>query len=444
MRFCLLTAISSFSVFLLASCDKDILTSDPLFREVGESSVVLGDNTIGPYPKAVDYPVVPDDHPALICMRKKAHQIADIEWIPLKDIPGLTKPIPAGVLMTGIPYSSVKEKDKFVGQEVSFHTYMTALHNPRSVLYTEDVKEPPYQGVNCGPYYGTVCSGAVNYALGIDRPYESSMYENVPYIAIVKNQSPEGVCSGDILWSPGHVVLVIDVIKSNEGAPKTFTILESYGRTSIKNLSCASFEERWKTVGWVAYRDMRLADNVNYTPIPYVLNEGDEYSAVAFNEDLCTSRGDQVTFVEGEDVTINVFNMNYKSLELFRDGTMVNSMPLDTEDITFKSLESGEYKAHLQNNDKVSESICFEVINEKTNVSRRGNRYLVSFDSSNGIPVYLVVCTRSGVRRTIIDITQSDISVGGLVIKGDYRGCYLKVFYQGQYGRVSNEPIKML
>ena len=74
---------------------------------------------------------------------EKAHQIADIEWTPLKDIPGLTKPIPAGIMRTGIPYSSVKEKDKFVGQEVSFHTFMTALHTPRNVLYTEDVKESP-------------------------------------------------------------------------------------------------------------------------------------------------------------------------------------------------------------------------------------------------------------------------------------------------------------
>ena len=432
------------SVILMASCEKGLLTLNPELRDGVSPIVVVSDGNAKNYPKEVDYPVVPENHPALECMRKKAHQIADIEWTPLKDIPGLTKPIPAGIMRTGIPYSSVKEKDKFVGQEVSFHTFMTALHNPRSVLYTEDVKEPPYYGVNCGPYYGTVCSGAVNYALGIDRPYESSMYENVPYIAKVKNQSAEGICSGDILWSPGHVVLVIDVKKDESGKPQSFTILESFGRTSIKELSLASFMKRWETVGWVAYRNMRLAENLQYTPIPYVLNEGDEEETVTYNEDLCTSRGDQVTYVEGESVVINVLTKKYPTLEVLRDGISIKKEPIVSEDVTFRDLESGLYTAHLCNNDDVSGDIYFEIINEKTSVSRFGGGYFVSFSSSNGVPVYLVVCTRSGVRHKIVDISQYDISSGGLLIQGNYSGMYLKVFYQGQYGKVSNSPIMIL
>lgn len=431
------------SVILLVSCEKDLLTTNPVLQDGVSSSVVISDGSAASYPKEVDYPVVPEDHPALDCMRKKAHQIADIEWTPLKDIPGLTKPIPAGVMRTGIPYSSVKEKDKFVGQEVSFHTFMTALHNPRSVLYTEDVKEPPYYGVNCGPYYGTVCSGAVNYALGIDRPYESSMYENVPYIAKVKNQSAEGVYPGDILWSPGHVVLIIYIEKEDNGTPKSFTILESYGRTSIKELSLVSFENRWKTVGWVAYRNLRLADNLQYAAIPYVFNEGDEGAMASYNEDLCTSRGDQVTYVEGEEVVINVFNNKYKTLEVLRDGITIKKIPVVTEDVKFQNLASGLYTAHLCNNNEVSDDVHFEIINEKTSVSRHGADYYVSFGSSNGIPVYLVICSRSGVRYKIVDISQYDITAGGLFIRGNFSGMYLKVFYQGQYGRVSNVPIKL-
>lgn len=431
------------SSVLLSSCEKDSLSLDSELRDGVAATVVIDDEYADSYPKVVDYPVVPEDHPALECMRKKAHQIADIEWTPLKDIPGLTKPIPAGVMRTGIPYSSVKEKDKFVGQEVSFHTFMTALHNPRSVLYTEDVKEPPYCGINCGPYYGTVCSGAVNYALGIDRPYESSMYKNVPYIAMVKNQSAEGVCSGDILWSPGHVVLVIDVKKDESGKPQSYTILESNGRTSIKDLSLASFEKRWETVGWVAYRNMRLAENLQYTPIPYVLNDGDEGETITYNDDLCTSRGDHVTYIEGEDVVINVFTNKYKTLEVLRDGITIKKEPIISEDVTFRNLESGLYTAHLCSNDDVSGDIHFEIINEKTSVSRRGGEYYVSFGSSNGIPVYLVICSRTGARSKIVDISQYDISAGGLLLQGNLSGSYLKVFYQGQYGRVSNEPIRL-
>lgn len=435
-------AIFVFSLFV--ACEKDVFEVDLGMREVAAYPVVMGNETQTSYPKEVDYPVVPEDHPALICMRKKAHQIADIEWTPLKDIPGLTKPIPAGITRTGIPYSSVKEKDKFVGQEVSFHTFMTALNNPRSVLYTEDVKEPPYNGTNCGPYYGTVCSGAVNYALGIDRPYESSMYESVPYIAIVKNQIPDSIYSGDILWSKGHVVLVIDIIRDVQGRPQNFTILESAGRTSIKTLSLTSFKKKWETVGWVAYRNMRLAENLSYTPNPYIVLDGElSESSTIYNNDICTSRGDMVTYVEGEDVTINVFNSKFKTLEVVKDGIFLMSLPVSGNDIALHSLEPGSYSTCLRAENTVSNNVFFEIIDENTGVRKQGDKYAVSFSSSNGVPVYLVICTRTGARKAIVDITSADVSVGGLLLKGDYNGLYLKVFYQGKYGRVSNEPIML-
>lgn len=435
--------VSIIACLLFVACDKTLLDIESGMREVPSAPVVIGNGSQTSYPKEVDFPVVPEDHPALVCMRKKAHQIADIEWIPIKDIPGLTKPIPAGIVRTGIPYSSVKEKDKFVGQEVSFYTFMTALHNPHSVLYTEDVKEYPYYGVNCGPYYGTVCSGAVNYALGFNRPYGSGMYEHIPFIAKVKDQSPKGVCSGDILWSTGHVVLLIDINKDAEGVPISFVILESNGRTSIKKLSTIAFQERWETVGWVAYRNMRLAENLQYIPIPYVYNEGDDYSEESYNEDLCTSRGDKVTYVKGEDVTINILNTSFKTIEIVKDSIHLMSLPVSTDAITLHSLEPGSYAVRLRSDNSVSQDVFFEIIDENTCVRKLGAKYCVSFGSSNGLPVYLVICSRTGAKKSIIDITSEDLSFGGLLLTGNYSGMYLKVFYQGQYGRVSNEPIKL-
>lgn len=436
--------VSLFVCVFFFACEKALLDAESGMRYVASARVVIGDGSQTSYPKEIDYPVVPEDHPSLVCMRKKAHQIADIEWTPLKDIPGLTKPIPAGITRTGIPYSSVKEKDKFVGLEVSFHTFMTALHNPRSVVYTDDVKEPPYNGLNCGPYYGTVCSGVVNYALGIDRPYESSMYESIPYIAKVKNQTPDNIYSGDILWNDGHVVLVIDVKRDKDGLPLSFVILESAGRTSIKELSLSSFKKRWETVGWVAYRNLRLAENLSYTPNPYIVLEGESSGLSAtYNNDVCTSRGDMATYVEGEDVTINVLNPEFKTIVVIKDGTILMSLPLSTQDLTLNSLESGSYSAYLCSDHSVSQEVFFEIIDEDTRVKKGKGKYAVSFGSSNGVPVYLVICSRTGSRKTIVDFTSEDLSAGGLLLGGNYSGLYLKVFYQGQYGRVSNVPIKL-
>lgn len=69
-------------------------------------------------------------------VRKRAQQITNIRWEAKSDVPRKTGHFAAGGTYTGIPYSSVKEMDKFVGFDVSFHTFMTAVNNPRSVLYT--------------------------------------------------------------------------------------------------------------------------------------------------------------------------------------------------------------------------------------------------------------------------------------------------------------------
>lgn len=65
-------------------------------------------------------------------------------------------------------------------QDVTYHTFMTAVHNPMSVLYTEDISQPPYHGTNCATYYGAVCSSSVMWALGIDNPYSSGQIMELP------------------------------------------------------------------------------------------------------------------------------------------------------------------------------------------------------------------------------------------------------------------------
>ena len=398
------------------------------------------------YPKEIDYPVVPEDHPAIACMIKKAHQIADIHWVPLNPIPSLSDEwTPAGTEMYGIPYSSVKEKDKFVGLEVSFFTFMSAVNNPRSVIYTEDVKKPPYFGENCGLYYGTVCSMAINYALGIDRPIESKMYSQLPYIAKVKQQNPDGVYPGDILWSKGHVVLVLEIDRDSSGLPVSFSILESYGKTRIKKLSISEFEERWKKVDWVLYRYMKLDENLSYEPLPFVTNPGDPSVIFSFNSDICTSRGEKATYLQGEDVTVNVLDPSYDKIELSQDDALVNTTTVSSGivDYTFANLPEGMYSVKLSSMIKSSEPVLFEIVGERTSVSRNSKGYRVSFGSDFAIPEYIVICSKDGNRDAVIDISESDRVTGCKFISGHYPGKYLKVFYKGVFGSVSNSPIQL-
>lgn len=394
--------------------------------------------------RIVDQPVVSEDHPAITCMIKKAHQIADIRWKTLRPIPSLREEwLPEGTDLQGIPYSSVKEMDKFVGQEVSFYTFMSAVQNPKSVLYTEDVKNPPYYGVNCGTYYGTVCSMAVNYALGIDRPVESKMYAKLSNIAIVKQQNAKSVCPGDILLSSGHVVLVLETEKDQDGDPISFSILESAGNTRIKQLSLEEFYERWVRVGWVLYRYLDIANNLTYEPLPFLKNPGDPEVVYDFNSDLCTSRGDYACYLHGEEITINIFDTSFERLDIFKDGKLLKEIHIahSEEDYVLTNLPGGIYEAKLYSNDRQSNPTHFEIINEDTTVISKNGGYIVSFGSNNAIPEYVVICLRDGNREAIVDISDQDRLENRMYINGNYSGKYLKVFYKGEYGRVSNTPI---
>ena len=67
---------------------------------------------------------------------RRAYQMTDLEFTTLDSIyVNPTKAYKAGEKVKGVFYSSVKEKHAFVGMDVSFHTFMTAIHNPKSVIY---------------------------------------------------------------------------------------------------------------------------------------------------------------------------------------------------------------------------------------------------------------------------------------------------------------------
>lgn len=386
----------------------------------------------------IDSAVVSKDHPAIATMIKRANQISKIRWTPIDTIPNRNGVYDAGKTYLGIPYSSVKELDKFVGQEVSFHTFMTAVNNPYSVLYTERVNKPPYNGVNCGAYYGTVCSMAVNYALGIELPYESKMYDSLPTFRKVKEQNPETLFEGDVLWSPGHVVLVLDIQRDSINNIKEISILESAGNTtSIKDYSLADFQNRWDRVGWVSYRYLELAKNTFYQSIPFIQLEGDDYVEFQYNNDICISRGDKACYREGEDVEINILNDGYSELQLYRDDILYSSDIVKGNTTVYHKLPYGLYKARLVYNDKSSQFTYFEVVNVKVSIEND----IVNFYSENSIAEYLVICTKNGARNTIVPLSEEMILSNQIKIRSLADNEYVKVFFKGEYGRVSNTPI---
>ena len=247
-------------------------------------------------------PVVDEDSSISVALNARAKQNSDISWTPIGDFVTNNGTLLPGETVRGIPYSSVKELEKFVGQYVSFYTFMTAVNNPKSVLYTENVKDPPYHGKNCASYYGTVCSMAVNYVLGLPYSYPTSSYKNLDCFYLVSPQEIDVAEPGDILLQDGkHVVMILDLINTRSGV-KYINILESSAGsgTRVDSYTRRELLSRWERDGWelLRYRDLDKLPEVDamvFNAYPY---------DTPFNSPMCCSRGDRATFREGEDIVL--------------------------------------------------------------------------------------------------------------------------------------------
>ena len=75
---------------------------------------------------------------------RRATQMATIQWTPTNNVPWNRREFLSGPTVFGIPYSLTQQINKYVGLDVSFHTFMTAVHNPRSVICTDNLGKPRY------------------------------------------------------------------------------------------------------------------------------------------------------------------------------------------------------------------------------------------------------------------------------------------------------------
>ena len=73
----------------------------------------------------------------------KCNVFCNIKWTPKKNMPrkGTPTVFTAGTTYTSIPYGSNTDDLKAIGIEVSFYTFLTALNNPYSLLYTERISK---------------------------------------------------------------------------------------------------------------------------------------------------------------------------------------------------------------------------------------------------------------------------------------------------------------
>ena len=176
-----------------------------------------------------------------------ARIMSRVRWRPVADgMPKRGGHFISGKEYTGVPYSSVKHVGRYIGFDIYLKTFLAAVENPKSVLYTENL----YGKVsNAECYYGKVCSSYTSYALQCGIWYVSKVHG--PHfregVTIVDPQSAQAAHPSDIIYTPpakknggSHVEMVTEVVRDEDGKVTHVRIEESRPQTTSNTLRSAS------------------------------------------------------------------------------------------------------------------------------------------------------------------------------------------------------------
>ena len=272
----------------------------------------------------------------------------------------------------GLPYSDVGEYSKYVGFDVTMRTFLTALLNRRSVMYTENASSENSSskyGITyhnwenaAGPYYGTVCSGLTGFALGLTEILTSALYgtgaiSGESVIAkgdqsnnyYIKDGNSWVVCTGgdildliqpmDLITTPGHVSFISDIYLDEFGNKKFVVWSEESSSQYPTARSCPMSLERFlarletnaaKPDGWQIIRYSDWSGAVPVEEAKLLPMDWFEYpKELSIDPDICTYAGDYAVFQIGDPA--DTANNNRAFLNIHRDGGRYDTLQIFNE-----------------------------------------------------------------------------------------------------------------
>lgn len=320
-------------------------------------------------------PSAPKDWQELAAERAKF--LSEVKWTPVAE----TMPnrrggfFEKGKEYTGVPYSSVRHAGRYIGFDISLRTFLAAVENPRSVLYTESLAG---KVSNAAAFYGAVCSSYTSYALQCGIP-EVSRHHGPDYrdgVILVEPQSGRAAKVGDVIYTPparesggSHIEIVTAVTKDDEGNVVSVFVEESRPPTTQStDRSVAEFDAHLAAKNKQLFRvtDLDLWRDRNRAGPLHFPNYETDATQAKINRSLLLDLGDWVVYQKGQPVKFNLMDrdvLGVKALVIRRDGALVEQVPMDqTGTVRRIFTDCGDYTAHVVHADgSLSEACQFAV-----------------------------------------------------------------------------------
>lgn len=348
----------------------------------------------------------PTDTQGVLNVVKRTHQLTDIEYTPVADLPAQEDTyqadgykILAGTSCTGMKYSSVRVEQLYVPQAVSLKTFMTALANPNSYLYTRESNVP-----NSKTYYGAVCSTFVAYAYGIDNVIPTTIsFMNYPGFTPLPEymQNPNSLKIGNMLNHAGsHIAIITDIIRDFSGKILLIETSDAWHPFMRRRLlSPEQIQTGYFDNGFKAYK-YEYIDAVPYTPSPWVAVDDEEHTSPSTNGNLSPRRGEDANWRASENVEIDIIDVGtYTSYVVTERNTNAvvetHSIPSGNL-IMLTGLSAGQYAVYLTDGTNNSDSVAFNVMDTvETYETIEDGVVRVSYQTDLGTPSAILWCNNN-------------------------------------------------
>jgi hypothetical protein len=295
----------------------------------------------------------------------------------------------------------MRETMMSIPQALSFHSFMTAIRNPQSYLYTRHYESgAPEYDYNSRCYFGAVCSTVVAYAYGIDDVIPTTIsFVSYPgfYPLPEGKQNPYSLKLADMLNKAGnHIAVITDIARNYRGRIEWIEITEAYKPLcrTVK-FTPTEIQTIYFNAGYVAYRYSDV-DTVTYEPDPWIHLDNTETTSPVYTPQLCPRKGDKANWSVGETVEIDILDSaeytGYEVTNLGTDATIATgTMPANAL-ISLSGLNGGRYAARLTGTEN-SGYVYFDVIDMTVVYTPLGNHQVrVEYASSQGTPSVIYWC----------------------------------------------------
>ena len=282
----------------------------------------------------------------------RARQLTDFVWTPVRDVPTYLNEVGntvllAGEQVTGFPYSSCETNDKFFCENVSFETFLSAIPNPESKLYS--VGEGSLRACS----YGVVCNGFVRYVFGIPYRVSTKRWFTIKGMNKIKEKGEftvEDMRLCDVLHAfndgRNHVSLVTDILRDENGKVAFVEISEAVRPSCKRRLfTPEQFYEKYKPFSLCRYEFIDNVPLLDKETDALLWNSGIEKK----RPKITVNNGNKSNYLIGEPIIFSVFADENDTIQIIRGDELVMSMPVGPRAFFSGTLEKGYYVARLKN-----------------------------------------------------------------------------------------------